>query len=481
MTMRGKTTWVVLCLIFLLSAGLIVAGVILKATDSSSVTAAKAASAQSAVDQPQAEAVATGQTRNFTLYVRDATVTMPDGRQIYVFGYTDDPNGPAKVPGPTITVNQGDTVNLTLVNDKDPTRNAQNPDGDGHTIHLHGLDLPSAFDGDPMTMPGDQAVMNGQSYTYHFVANYAGTYYYHCHQNVTEHLQMGMYGAIIVMPKNASNQAYANTPTFDKQYSFVLSEFDSQEHATDYQAIRGNGAEANWGDYKPNYFLINGKAWPDTLTDPTTNISATVKQKVLIRLINAGNIPHSIHTHGFHFQVIGSDGRALPAPYQIKDTILIGPGERYDLLLTFDQVGRYMLHDHIDQNDTNDGKYPGGMMTLMNINNADGSNPVPPIQMQPDPAMLKMAVTSFNSILDKANTALSQNNLAEVKQGYADFAAAWDKNETIIQMANRLSYRAIEDDLTNWKIALAQNPLDTIKLSQIIADMKTQLGKATSS
>src|SRR5690349_12616492 len=50
----------------------------------------------------QATILAPGQVRNFTLYVRDNTLKMPDGKQIYVFGYTDDPNGKAKVPGPTL-------------------------------------------------------------------------------------------------------------------------------------------------------------------------------------------------------------------------------------------------------------------------------------------------------------------------------------------------------------------------------------------
>jgi len=100
-----------------------------------------------------------GKTRNFTLYVRDTTLKLPDGKEIYVFGYTDNPDGPAQVPGPTLTVNEGDTVNLTLVDDKDPTKTDVNKDGDGHTIHLHGLDLPSRFDGDPMVAPGQHSIM----------------------------------------------------------------------------------------------------------------------------------------------------------------------------------------------------------------------------------------------------------------------------------------------------------------------------------
>jgi FtsP/CotA-like multicopper oxidase with cupredoxin domain len=85
-------------------------------------------------------------------------------------------------------------------------------------------------------------------------------------------------------------------------------------------------------------------------------------------------------SHGFHFLVIGSDGRKLDSPYY-KDTIDVAPGERYELLFKLNQVGRYMFHDHIEQNTTNNGESPGGMMTMISVNNPDGSNPVPMQQM----------------------------------------------------------------------------------------------------
>jgi FtsP/CotA-like multicopper oxidase with cupredoxin domain len=314
------------------------------------------------------------------LYVRSAQLTMPDGKKLFVFGYTDDPHGSAKVPGPTLIVNEGDTVNVTLINDKDPTKTAYNPTGDGHTIHLHGLDLPSAMDGDPMTAPGGHAVMQGQRYTYHFVAQHAGTYYYHCHEAAAEHIQMGMYGALIIRPRGEPNRAYTNTPVFDKEYTFVLSEMDSVGHNIDYGNLYKGGEDMNWNNYKANYFLINGKAWPDTMMDPRDNIDGTIGQTVLVRLINTGYNVHSLHSHGFHFLVVGTDGRKLDSPYY-KDTVDISPGERYDVIFKLDQVGRYMFHDHIESNMTNDGKYPGGMATMISVNNRDGSNPVPMSQM----------------------------------------------------------------------------------------------------
>jgi FtsP/CotA-like multicopper oxidase with cupredoxin domain len=192
---------------------------------------------------------------------------------------------------------------------------------------------------------------------------------------------MGMYGPLVIHPQGQTNVAYAGTPKYDKEYTFLLSDVDSDLHNKDFGALHTEGsAEPNWTQYHPNYFFINGKFWPDTMKDPNDNINVTAGQTVLVRLINTGYMTHSMHTHGFHFLTIGSDGRKLDAPYY-KDTIAVGPAERYEILIKLDQVGRYMFHDHAEQTNTNDGAYPGGMITMMSVNNPDGSNPVPMKQM----------------------------------------------------------------------------------------------------
>lgn len=307
----------------------------------------------------------TPQVRNFTLYVRDTILKLPDGAQIHVFGYTDEPRGRAKVPGPALMVTEGDMVNLTLVNDEDPTNTKYNPGGDGYTLIMDGFNLP---DQGPIKM--------GQRFTYHFVAAHAGTYWYHCGVNPAQHLQMGLYGAFVVQSAADAGTAYPDTPVFNKQYTFVLSEMDSEEHQKEYATLHNGGPAVDWNNYLPDYFFMNGKAYPDTMMDPADSINATLGQSVLVRLINAGSEVHMMHTHGFHFLVIGANGRKLDQPYY-KDTILMEPGERYDIILRLDQVGRFMFHDHIDENATNNGAYPGGMITMINVNNLDGTNPAP--------------------------------------------------------------------------------------------------------
>ncbi len=377
--MNSKRTWFVLGLTIFLVV-LFIAGVVstqLQTSDTSSEAAAATLYKYNKYNP---------QVRNFTLYVRDNVLKMPDGKQIYVFGYTDDPHGRAKVPGPTLVVNEGDTVNVTLINDKDPTKSKYSK-GDGHTIHMHGLDLSSIYDGDPMTAPPRTAngdiittpaaedsgvqpilgpIQEGQRFTYHFIANYAGTYWYHCHVDVQEHVQMGMYGAFVIQPAGDAGQAYIDTPTFNKQYTFVLSEMDSVGHQIDHDNIYNNGPAMNWTHYRPDYFLLNGKAYPDTTKDPDDNVNGSRGQTILLRFVNAGSRVRVIHPDGLRFLVIGTDGRKLDHPYT-EDTLKIGPAERYDVILHLGQAGRFTLHDHMDKNTTSSSTSPDRVLTTITV------------------------------------------------------------------------------------------------------------------
>ncbi|RKP44497.1 hypothetical protein D7Z26_26675 [Cohnella endophytica] len=294
--------------------------------------------------------------KTFHLYATDGYVTLPDGKSVYVWGYSlaNEP-GTAAFPAPPIEVNEGDTVEITLTNIGPKKSGIKHL---AHTIHFHGLDTDQANDGVPHT---SQAIQVGESFTYKFTASHAGTYFYHCHVDTVEHLQMGMYGAFVVKAKDGANQAWTGGPAYDKDYVFLLNEIDPVWH----QAVE-EGKAYDRTNYRPRYWTINGKAYPDTEEDSAASISGVVGEKVLIRMINAGYQSHSFHMHGYHFQVIASDGRALPEPLT-KDTILIGPGERYDLLVTFDQAGSFPFHSHNIVDNTNDGAYPGGLHTMIEV------------------------------------------------------------------------------------------------------------------
>ncbi|TVY03310.1 multicopper oxidase domain-containing protein [Cohnella terricola] len=294
--------------------------------------------------------------KQFRLYATDGYLTLPDGKQVYIWGYSlkNEP-GSAEYPSPTLEVNEGDRVEITLTNIGPSNKAIKKL---AHTIHWHGLDTDQSNDGVPHTSP---AIQLGESFTYKFTADHAGTYFYHCHVDTVEHLQMGMFGAFIVKAKNGANQAWTGGPAFDKDYAFVVNEIDPVWH----QAVEESKPYDRTA-FHPVYWTINGKSYPDTEQDATTMIEGRVGQTVLIRIINAGYEPHSFHLHGFHFDVIASDGRPLPQPIS-KDTVLIGQGERYDLLVKFDKDGMFPLHSHNIVDNTNNGVYPGGLHTMVNV------------------------------------------------------------------------------------------------------------------
>ena len=94
-------------------------------------------------------------------------------------------------PGPELRAVKGQLVQVTLVNDNI---------GDGITLHWHGVDVPNAEDG--VAGITQNAVKPGQRYVYRFVAQHAGTYWYHSHQVSHEQVRDGLFGALIISDKS---------------------------------------------------------------------------------------------------------------------------------------------------------------------------------------------------------------------------------------------------------------------------------------
>jgi FtsP/CotA-like multicopper oxidase with cupredoxin domain len=321
--------------------------------------------------------------------------------------------GNAQFPAPIVYANVGDVVEMRL---KNLGVTAQpNAPNDPHSIHLHGLDVDAANDGVPetsvgavpanlcadgstaangdCTAAGGPAPSAGNVIVYMFSPEYAGTYMYHCHQEADIHVNMGMFGALVVY--NPEDAAAATGPgmgmgghlyelQYDKDFVLLLGEFDIRGHA-DEEGTYGGLVPANswdpnpfnWALYEPQYWFINGLSFPNTIHtdfpsgytfadwlvahpgyDPliTGSVSTpnafwgTPGEKVLIRVINMGFETQPMHMHGYHGKVIGSDARAWDwanswnpnknkgTPFGEgleKNTLTIGSGETYDWLVDF--------------------------------------------------------------------------------------------------------------------------------------------------
>jgi FtsP/CotA-like multicopper oxidase with cupredoxin domain/plastocyanin len=255
-----------------------------------------------------------------------------------------------QVPGPEIRVREGDLVRITLRN--------QLPVGT--TIHWHGVNLPPEMDG-PVGL-NQAAVEPGEEFVYEFVAQPGGTRWYHSHADPSAQIALGLYGALIVEPREPKR-------TYDRDYTYILNEWDLELTPDVAMGMAPRGMRdqtLRGGELGTDLFLMNGHAH-----ESIPPIKLAEGERVLIRLINAGNLPHAIHTHGHSFKIVATDGNDVPEGMAlVKDTVLIGPGERYDLELDGNNPGVWMFHCHMENHAAN------GMMSLIQYDGAVPTGPV---------------------------------------------------------------------------------------------------------
>lgn len=192
-----------------------------------------------------------------------------------------------------------------------------------HTIHLHGLDVDQLNDGVPQT--SFSVPMFGTN-DYEFIAPHAGTYHYHCHVDTVVHYHRGMSGAIIVRPPDGSiTRAWDGGPSFDEEVLWQLMTFD--------RSWTSGVSGSSTARHRPSVFMINGHDTTPASLDPYSRLVASVGQKLYLRLLNSSYQWGRIRLAGYPFEVVASDGRPMNQVVT-TDSWDIGPGERYDLLIS---------------------------------------------------------------------------------------------------------------------------------------------------
>ncbi|HLZ58588.1 MAG TPA: multicopper oxidase family protein [Ktedonosporobacter sp.] len=218
--------------------------------------------------------------KQFTLTAQAAQIQLGSGVSIPAWTF----NGSA--PGPTLRVQQGDLVVVTVVNHL----------SFGVTIHWHGINVPNMEDG--VAGVTQDAIKPGRSYVYHFIASDPGTYWYHSHQFSYDETTGGLYGTIIVDPA---------TPTThdDVDYNVALHDWNATNNQT--------------------LFAIDS-------TTGTLNKAARPGQWVRLRIVNSASSQHLVTLLGAPFQVAALDGHDVNGPQMLSETPLpIGAAQRYDL------------------------------------------------------------------------------------------------------------------------------------------------------
>ena len=246
-----------------------------------------------------------------------------------------------QVPGPRLELTEGDHVRINYTNHLPEST----------TMHWHGLIVPNAMDG-PANIT-QRPIAPGERFVYDFVVQQSGTYFYHSHDKPDRQQAFGLYGAIIIRPRDRVAE-----PPADLEYVVQLQEWLNRDGLT-YPAMLMEGG-------LPNYFTINGKAYPATDT-----LHMRVGQTMKFRFIGTNNnFIHPMHMHGGPFTVVARDGVVLaPAARFQADVINVGPGQRYDVVWPAREPGKWILHCHIPHHTLNNNveTQGGGGLTLLVI------------------------------------------------------------------------------------------------------------------
>ena len=268
-----------------------------------------------------------GQT--FNLYAQEGYVSVSDGGSIYSWGYTN--TGTMQLPGPTLIVAEDEPVTITLTNNLPAAAGNVSIVFPGHDVTATG------------GVAGDlvQEAQNGGTVTYTFTPSEPGTYQYHSGTEPDLQVEMGLYGALIVRPAGHTDLDTTDTATctkpviaqggkaynhddscYDREYLYLLSEIDIHIHqAAEAQASGPGPIVLPAGAYHSEYWLMNGRAGPDSMAADGTDIlpyqpygSLTRMhpgERVLVRVVGAGRELHPFHTHGNHARLLAKDGRML--------------------------------------------------------------------------------------------------------------------------------------------------------------------------
>ena len=240
------------------------------------------------------------------------------GKAADVWAYRDATSGSPVVPAPTIVVNQGDTIVVELENQLTADT----------TIHWHGLRLPNAADG---SNSSQRAVAPGEKYEYRFEAKDVGTFWYHPHVRADVQIEKGLYGALVVRGPDEPEVAADRTLILDDVK--VQSDGKLSEMTDQLDMMLGR---------QGNVLLVNGQR--------KAGIEVAKGSRERWRFINAANGRYfNLSLPGHSFLVIAWDGGLLPRPYR-AETVVIAPGERYELLVDFDQTaGAWLKTLHYDR------------------------------------------------------------------------------------------------------------------------------------
>lgn len=373
----------------------------------------------------------------------DGFAEMSDGHPMYTFGFSNiTGTAPedaiytgilnARWPGPTIALDQGDELYLSLTN----VGTVMRPDlFDPHTVHYHGFpNAATVFDGVPEV---SISINMGSTLTYYYNNVEPGTYIYHCHVEATEHMEMGMLANLYVHAGQdrtgiGGTVASPDVATQAARFGGAGPEgyaYNDEDGTTAYDVeapIQVSGMDGNFHDQhilvqplpfaelKTDYPMINGRGYPDTVLDdvnrapgdplvmqppedtdgflgegpgtPLNNgvvsqdmgsaIRVSAGERLLLRLSNVSiDRFFTVTAPGLKMKIVGTGARQMRGPdgkniYVDTTSVNFGGGETHDVIIDTTGVapGTYFLTSAEFYMMSNATQLDGGLVTEIVVN-----------------------------------------------------------------------------------------------------------------
>lgn len=210
------------------------------------------------------------------------------------------------MPGPQLRLQQGARLQ----------RRFMNALPQASTVHWHGVRIDNAMDGVAgLTQP---AVEPGQSFDYDFTVPDAGTYWYHAHNRSTEQVARGLYGALIVEE--------SEPPDLDREEVLILDDWLLDPETAQIDPDFTSRHDRSHAGRRGNFIATNGRH--------ALSLDVRQHERLRLRLVNAANARiFVLSLQGMEGWTVALDGMPLPRPEPLAEALILGPGQRADVIV----------------------------------------------------------------------------------------------------------------------------------------------------
>jgi len=254
------------------------------------------------------------------------------------------------VPGPVLHVREGDRITFTMKNRSDEPVTITEPTKEGSPFMQQvaqnnfmkaeeaTMPMPHSMDFHAGTVAKDdkwRTIAPGQSIKFDWVANYAGSYIYHCGTpSVLMHTAMGQHGVVVVSPKDGYDTGYE----VDKEYVIVQSEYYLKKGPGDLYQYDYEGAQ----NRNPSHVVFNGHQ--TILHDQP--LKANAGDRIRLHVSNNGpSGTSSFHVIGGIFDRVWLEGHPFNEMRGMQ-TVLLGASSSATIDMIVPEEGKYILIDH---------------------------------------------------------------------------------------------------------------------------------------